>query len=54
MTMAVKICGLTSAAAIDAAVAAGAVYGGLVFHPNSPRNLNLEQARSWPIISAAA
>ncbi|HET7083472.1 MAG TPA: phosphoribosylanthranilate isomerase [Rhizomicrobium sp.] len=46
MTIAVKICGLTSPAAIDAAVSAGAVYGGLVFHPNSPRNLSLEQARS--------
>jgi len=46
MTIAVKICGLTSPAAIDATVSAGAVYGGLVFHPNSPRNLALEQARS--------
>jgi len=46
MTIAVKICGLTSPAAIDAAVCAGAGYGGLVFHPNSPRNLALEQARS--------
>ena len=46
MTVAVKICGLTSPAAIDAAVSAGAVYGGLVFHPNSPRKVELEQARS--------
>ena len=46
MTIAVKICGLTSPAAIDAAVSAGAVYGGLVFHPNSPRNLALDQARA--------
>ena len=46
MTIAVKICGLTSAAAIDAAVAAGAAYGGLVFHPKSPRNVGLEQARA--------
>jgi len=46
MTVQVKICGLTSADAIDAAVSAGASYGGLVFHPNSPRNLTLEQARS--------
>ena len=45
MTIAVKICGLTSTAAIDAAVSAGAAYGGLVFHPNSPRNLTLERAR---------
>lgn len=42
----VKICGITSTAAIDAAVAAGAAYGGLVFHPNSPRNVGFEQARA--------
>ena len=45
MTIAVKICGITSPAAIDAAVGAGAAYGGLVFHPNSPRFVSLEQAR---------
>jgi phosphoribosylanthranilate isomerase len=45
MTVAVKICGITSSGAIEAAVDAGAVYGGLVFHPNSPRNVALEQAR---------
>jgi phosphoribosylanthranilate isomerase len=45
MTVQVKICGITSADAIDAAASAGAAYGGLVFHPNSPRNLELEQAR---------
>ncbi len=45
MSIAVKICGLTSPDAIDAAVRAGAVYGGLVFHPNSPRYVTLEQAR---------
>ncbi len=42
--MAVKICGLTSADAVDAAVSAGAAYGGLVFHPKSPRFVALEQA----------
>jgi phosphoribosylanthranilate isomerase len=46
----VKICGLTSAEAADAAARAGAAYGGLVFHPASPRNLELEQAR---MLSAA-
>ena len=45
MTIAVKICGITSPDAIDAAVRAGAVYGGLVFHPKSPRFVALEQAR---------
>jgi len=44
MPVAIKICGLNSAAAADAAIAAGAAYGGLVFHPDSPRNLTLEDA----------
>jgi phosphoribosylanthranilate isomerase len=42
MSIAVKICGITSPDAIDAAV--GAVYGGLVFHPKSPRFVPLAQA----------
>lgn len=33
----VKICGLTDAASVDAAVAAGAAYLGLNFFPRSPR-----------------
>ena len=45
MPIAVKICGLTSAAAVDAAIGAGAAYGGLVFHPNSPRFVVADQAR---------
>jgi len=40
----VKICGITSAEAVDAAVQGGAAYGGLVFHPKSPRNLDIERA----------
>jgi phosphoribosylanthranilate isomerase len=45
MSIAVKICGITSLEAVDAAIASGAVYGGLVFHPKSPRFVALEQAR---------
>jgi phosphoribosylanthranilate isomerase len=45
MPIAVKICGITSADAVDAAVNAGAAYGGLVFHPKSPRFVALEQAK---------
>jgi phosphoribosylanthranilate isomerase len=45
MSIAVKICGITTPAAIDAAVRAGADYGGLVFHPGSPRFVLLDQAR---------
>ena len=44
--VAVKICGITTPEAADVAAQCGAVYGGLVFHPNSPRNLSLEQARA--------
>lgn len=40
----VKICGLTSVPAVEAAVAAGAHYVGFVFFARSPRNLSLEQA----------
>jgi phosphoribosylanthranilate isomerase len=46
MSIAVKICGITGFEAVDAAIASGAVYGGLVFHPKSPRFLALEQART--------
>ena len=42
----VKICGLTDAAGLDAAVRAGAAYVGLVFFPPSPRHLALDAARA--------
>jgi phosphoribosylanthranilate isomerase len=41
----VKICGITSPEAMDAAAQAGATYGGLVFHEKSPRNLDVARAR---------
>jgi phosphoribosylanthranilate isomerase len=41
MTPFVKICGLTSAEAVDAAVQAGANAVGFVFHKTSPRALSL-------------
>jgi phosphoribosylanthranilate isomerase len=49
--MRVKICGLTSAAAVTHAARAGAAYVGLVFYPPSPRSLELAAARE---IAAAA
>src|SRR5258706_4180275 len=45
-SVAVNLCGITSTGAIDAAAGGGAVYGGLVFHPGSPRNVSFEQART--------
>jgi phosphoribosylanthranilate isomerase len=39
-----KICGLKTAAAVDAALAGGAAYVGFVFYPPSPRNIAPEMA----------
>ncbi|MEO7404104.1 MAG: phosphoribosylanthranilate isomerase [Burkholderiales bacterium] len=44
MTAKVKICGLKTKPAIDAALAEGADYLGLVFYPKSPRHLDVEMA----------
>ena len=44
MSVRVKICGLKSSEALDAALAAGADYVGLVFYPRSPRNVDIAKA----------
>ncbi|MFC3568561.1 phosphoribosylanthranilate isomerase [Paracoccus simplex] len=44
MTVSVKICGLTEAAGLAAAVEAGARYVGFVFFPKSPRHVSPEAA----------
>ncbi|MBL8791286.1 MAG: phosphoribosylanthranilate isomerase [Rhizobiales bacterium] len=46
MTVAVKICGLSTAETLAAALAAGADYVGFVFFPKSPRNVTPAQAAS--------
>jgi phosphoribosylanthranilate isomerase len=44
MSVQVKICGITTPEAADAAVRAGADFAGLVFFPKSPRRVGSEQA----------
>lgn len=44
MATLVKICGINSAEAADAAVRSGADFCGLVFHPKSPRHVSLDAA----------
>src|SRR3569832_1819906 len=46
MSLSVKICGITTPGAAEAALAAGADFGGLVFFPRSPRHISLDQARN--------
>lgn len=45
----VKICGLTEARDVAAAVAAGAAYVGFVFFEKSPRHVGIEAARALAI-----
>lgn len=44
MSVAAKICGLSSEAALDAAIAGGAAYVGFVFYPLSPRAVTAARA----------
>jgi phosphoribosylanthranilate isomerase len=46
MATKVKICGLKGEAALEAALAGGADYVGLVFFPPSPRNVTLAAAKA--------
>src|SRR5262245_13196029 len=46
MPLLVKICGLRTPDALDAALDAGADMVGFVFFPPSPRNLGFEEARA--------
>ncbi|HEY7243742.1 MAG TPA: phosphoribosylanthranilate isomerase [Xanthobacteraceae bacterium] len=45
MTLIIKICGLKSAEAVDAALECGAEMVGFVFFPPSPRNIGFDAAR---------
>ncbi|HVR91245.1 MAG TPA: phosphoribosylanthranilate isomerase [Novosphingobium sp.] len=54
MPPAIKICGLTTAEALDAAIAAHADFAGFNFFPPSPRNLALDQAAALAARSGEA
>ena len=47
--MQIKICGVTSSAALNDAVMAGANMIGLVFFDKSPRNLSIKTAREMAL-----
>ncbi len=47
----VKICGLSTPETVDAALDAGADLVGLVFYPQSPRHVSLQQAKSLPSVA---
>ncbi|MTW16726.1 phosphoribosylanthranilate isomerase [Rhodoplanes serenus] len=46
MTLEIKICGLSTAAGLDAAITAGADLAGLVVFPPSPRHVDLAAGRA--------
>ncbi len=46
MTPFIKICGLTDAATIDAARAAGATHAGFMYFEKSPRHVSLDEMRA--------
>ena len=52
MSVAVKICGLTSEEAVQATSAGGATFAGFVFYPPSPRSLGI--ARAADLVSGVA
>lgn len=51
MPIEVKICGLKTESALNAALDGGADYVGLVFHAKSPRNVDLAMARRLAAIA---
>lgn len=51
MGVEVKICGLSTAETLEAALVGGADYVGMVFYPPSPRNVDLKTAQSLARLS---
>ncbi len=54
MTVSAKICGINAPAAMNAAVAGGAAYVGLVFYPPSPRYVTPAEAAALAALGGAA
>lgn len=54
MTTLVKICGMSDAASVRAAVEAGADYLGFIIFPRSPRAVSLERAAELAALKGAA
>jgi phosphoribosylanthranilate isomerase len=53
MAVEAKICGINSAAAMEAAVAGGAAFVGLVFYPPSPRAVTADEAAALAHLAPA-
>ncbi len=53
MALEVKICGVKTPAAVEAAAAGGARFVGLVFYPRSPRRVDLATARGLADLARA-
>ena len=51
MSIAAKICGISSEAAVEAAAIGGAAYIGFVFYPPSPRAIDIERAARSAAVS---
>ncbi len=54
MTMLVKICGMSDAASVRAAVEAGADYLGFIIFPRSPRAVSLQRAAELAALKGSA
>jgi phosphoribosylanthranilate isomerase len=46
MPLIIKLCGMNTPAAVEAALQSGADWLGFVFHPQSPRRVGIEEART--------
>ena len=50
----IKICGISTAVGLDAAIYAGADFAGLVFFPPSPRNVDIQTASALAVRASSS